>query len=128
MNPNLNSLLPIAVDVLVWAVVIHLVVDWLLQTEWMARNKRSLKHPAAYVHSGLHTLGLLLIFPWWLALGVGISHLLIDTRKPITWWIETIKQMPSSTPIYSQVEIWMDQIFHLLMLVIAVLLLPVLLS
>ena len=124
MSPNLNSIFPIAADILIWAVISHLVVDWLLQTEWMAMNKRSLKHPAAYVHSGLHTLGLLLIFPWWLALGVGVTHLLIDTRKPVTWWIDTIKQMPPTTPIYSQVEIWMDQIFHLLMLVIAVLVLP----
>jgi uncharacterized membrane protein len=128
MSPNLNSLFPLAPEILIWAVIIHLVVDWLLQTEWMAVNKRSLKHPAAYVHSGLHTLGLLLIFPWWIALGVGVSHLLIDTRRPVTWWIDTIKQMPPTTPIYSQVEIWMDQIFHLLMLVIAVLIIPLTVS
>lgn len=127
MTPNINNLFPIATDILIWAVVIHLVVDWLLQTDWMARYKKSLTHPAAYVHSGLHTLGLLLIFPWWLALGVGISHLLIDTRKPVTWWIETIKQMPATTPIYTHVEMWLDQIFHVLMLFIAVLLLPAIL-
>jgi uncharacterized membrane protein len=127
MSSYLNSMFPIATDVLIWAVVIHLVVDWLLQTEWMAVNKTNLKHPAAYVHSGLHTLGMLLIFPWWLALGVGISHLLIDTRKPVTWWIETIKQMPVTTPVYSQVEMWLDQIFHLLMIVVAVLVLPLIL-
>ena len=114
-------MLPIAADVLAWAVVVHLIFDWLLQNEWMAQNKTSLRHPAAYVHSGLHTLGMLLLFPWWLALGVGISHLLIDTRKPVTWWIETVKQMPPSTPSYTHVEIWLDQIFHLLMLVFAVL-------
>jgi uncharacterized membrane protein len=128
MSSNLNRMLPIATDVLIWAVVIHLVVDWLLQTDWMAMNKTNLRHPAAYVHSGLHTLGLLLVFPWWLAMSVGITHLLIDTRKPVTWWIETIKQMPPSTPIYTQVEMWLDQIFHLLMLVVAVLILPVLIS
>ena len=128
MTPNINNLLPIATDLLIWAVVIHLVVDWLLQTDWMARYKTSLAHPAAYVHSGLHALGLMLVFPWWLALGVGISHLLIDTRKPVTWWIETIKQMPATTPIYNHVEMWLDQIFHLLMLVIAVLMLPAIVS
>ncbi len=116
-------MLPVATDLLVWAVVIHLVFDLLLQTDWMARNKTSLKHPAAYVHSGLHTLGLLLIFPWWLALGVGISHLLIDTRKPVTWWMDTIKQMPHSTPNYRDVEVSLDQVFHMLILVFAVLLL-----
>ena len=119
---------PITTAVLIWAVIIHLVVDWFLQTEWMAVNKTNLKHPAAYVHSGLHTLGMLLIFPWWLAIGLGISHLLIDTRKPVIWWIETIKQMPPSAPVYSQVEMWLDQIFHLLMLFIAVLVLPALIS
>ena len=128
MTTGLSSLLPIAADVLAWAVVIHLIVDWLLQNEWMAQNKTSLRHPAAYVHSGLHTLGMLLLFPWWLALGVGISHLFIDTRKPITWWIETVKQMPPSTPAYANIEIWLDQIFHLLMLVLAVLLIPLLAS
>jgi hypothetical protein len=117
-------MLPLAADVLIWAFMIHLVVDWLLQTDWMARNKTNLRHPAAYVHSGLHTLGLLLVFPWFLALGVGITHLLIDTRKPVTWWIETIKQMPRSTPIFTHVEIWLDQIFHLLMILAAVILLP----
>jgi len=128
MSSNLNRMLPLATDVLIWAVVIHLVVDWFLQTDWMATNKTNLKHPAAYVHSGLHTLGMLLIFPWWLALGVGFTHLLIDTRKPVTWWIETIKQMPPTTPIYSQVEMWLDQIMHVLMLVIAVLILPMIIS
>lgn len=118
MTPNLSSLFPIATDVLAWAVVIHLVVDWLLQNEWMACNKTSLKHPAAYVHSGLHALGLLLVFPWHIALGVGVTHLLIDTRRPVTWWIAKIKQMPRSVPVYKDVEIWMDQIFHLLMLVL----------
>jgi uncharacterized membrane protein len=128
MSSNLNRMLPLATDVLIWAVVIHLIVDWFLQTDWMATNKTNLKHPAAYVHSGLHTLGMLLIFPWWLALGVGFTHLLIDTRKPVTWWIETIKQMPPTTPIYSQVEMWLDQIMHVLMLVIAVLILPMIIS
>lgn len=120
ITPNLSFLHPMAFDVLVWAIVIHLVADWLLQTDWMARHKTSLRHPAAYVHSGLHTLGMLLIFPWPLAVGVGVSHLLIDTRRPVTWWIETIKQMPPTTPVYTHVEIWLDQIFHILMLIVAV--------
>ena len=115
---------PIATDVLAWAIVIHLVVDWLLQNEWMARNKTNLRHPAAYVHSGLHALGLMLVFPWYMAFGVGITHLLIDTRRPVTWWIEKIKQMPRSAPVYLDVEIWMDQIFHLLMLGLAVIFIP----
>jgi Protein of unknown function (DUF3307) len=128
MNPPIYSRLPIAADILIWAVIVHMVVDWLLQTNWMAENKTNLHHPAAYVHSGMHAIGLLLVFPWFLALGVGISHLIIDTRRPITWWIDKVKQMPKSTPVYMHVEIWIDQIFHVGMLVIAVLLLPYLLT
>jgi hypothetical protein len=123
MSINISSILPIAGDVFIWAIVIHLVVDWLLQTDWMARNKINLRHPAAYVHSGLHALGLMLVFPWFLALGVGITHLFIDTRRPVTWWMTTVKQMSRATPVFSTVEIWMDQIFHVLVLLLAVLLL-----
>jgi hypothetical protein len=128
MTPVISNMLPIATDILVWATVVHMVVDWLLQTDWMARNKTNLSHPAAYVHSGLHAVGMLLVFPWPIAMGVGVTHLLIDTRKPVTWWIETVKQMPRSSPVFTHVEIWLDQIFHMGVLVIAVLLLPYLAS
>jgi hypothetical protein len=122
---NLSQTLPLAVDVLVWALFIHMVVDLPLQTEWMARNKNSLKHPAAYVHSGLHTLGLLFIFPWWLAVGIGISHLLIDTRRPVCWWIEHIKHMPGSAPMFGDIEMWLDQVFHIVMIFMAAVLVSV---
>lgn len=123
MPELLPTILPLDASVLAWGVTIHMIFDWLFQTEWMACNKTNLAHPAAWVHSGLHTLGLLLVFPWFLAVGVGISHLLIDTRKPLTWWIENVKQMPRSTPNYGQIEMWLDQVFHVLMIIAAVILL-----
>jgi hypothetical protein len=46
------------------ALVLHLVGDWLLQNDWMARNKDKLKHPAAWVHGGIHTVLLGLVFGW----------------------------------------------------------------
>ncbi|MFN2139963.1 MAG: DUF3307 domain-containing protein [Candidatus Promineifilaceae bacterium] len=117
--PNISSILPLEVDVLAWALFIHMFVDLPLQTEWMALNKTNLRHPAAYVHSGLHTLGLLFVFPWWLALSVGISHLLIDTRRPVAWWVEHIKHMPYSTPMFADIEMWLDQVFHIVMIFLA---------
>jgi len=106
----------------VWALVVHLVADWLLQTEWMARHKMSLRHPAAWVHSGIHTLGLLLVFSWPIALFVGVTHLLIDTRKPLLWWLRVVKQMPTdqAAPL---VEIWVDQVMHITVLAVVSLLL-----
>ena len=85
-------------DVLVWAVVIHLIADWPLQTEWMALHKSNLLHPAAWVHSGIHALLLLLVFPWYFALGIGFTHLLIDTRVPVQWWSKTFKHMSPAEP------------------------------
>lgn len=124
MIPQLPAIINFQTNVLVWALVIHVIVDWLLQTDWMATNKQSIKHPAAWVHSGMHAAGLLLVFPWYLALGVGLSHLLIDTRHPVGWWIKHVKRMPKSTPTYTHVEIWLDQIFHVSVIVIAVLIYP----
>ena len=67
-----------ATELLVWGGVIHLTVDWLLQNEWMARHKTDLRHPAGYVHAGLHGVAMLAIFPPLAALGLGVAHLLID--------------------------------------------------
>lgn len=128
MIPQLPSIINFQTNVLVWAVVIHVIIDWLFQTDWMAVNKTSLSHPAAWVHSGMHAAGLLLVFPWYLALGVGLSHLLIDTRHPVGWWIRNVKRMPKSTPTYTHVEIWLDQIFHASTLVAAVLIYPYLVA
>jgi hypothetical protein len=101
--------------------MIHLVADWLLQTEWMVVNKSNVTHMAAWVHSGIHALGLLLVFPWYLAFVIGIAHLLIDTRVPVNWWMTTVKGVPKSSPTYIQVELWLDQVFHLTVLAVVVL-------
>ena len=34
--------------------VAHLVADWLLQNDWMAVNKKDLRHPAGWVHALIH--------------------------------------------------------------------------
>ena len=106
---------------LIWACVIHLIADWPLQTEWMARHKANLLHPAAWFHSGIHTVGLLLIFPWRIAVAVGLTHLLIDTRRPLDWWMTGVKGMRRTAPEYAAVAMWMDQVFHIVVLVLAVL-------
>lgn len=104
-----------ATDILVWSIVIHLIADWLLQTEWMATFKTSLRHPAAWVHSSIHTLGLCLILPWPIALFVGVSHLWIDTRQPLFWWMYTVKRIPADMRL-PVIEIWLDQVMHITVL------------
>lgn len=100
--------------------IVHLVADWFLQSDWMSDNKTDLNHPAAWVHSGLHTAGFLLVFPIPVAIALGFSHLLIDTRKPLTWLRSVVKQNPQGAvlPVF---EIWQDQAAHIVLLTIAVL-------
>ena len=137
-------------DPLIWGVVLHLTVDWLLQNEWIAVNKVKLwpmvDNPAGWIHAGMHGLIQWLIFPWWAALVIGVTHLLIDTRKPVEWWSRQIKQTqpnPEKTvtgcvnprldprrdayPVHTvvptfdigtDVSIWTDQVFHIVVIAI----------
>ncbi|MCX6045747.1 MAG: DUF3307 domain-containing protein [Chloroflexi bacterium] len=109
-----------ATVLLVWGIVVHLIADWLLQNDWMALHKIDLRHPAAWVHSSIHTIGLCLVFVWPVAVLIGITHLLIDTRKPLLWWMRVVKQMPTA-PRLLVVEIWLDQVMHITVLAITVL-------
>lgn len=33
-------------ELLLWGTTLHLIIDWLLQNEWMAVNKTQVRHPA----------------------------------------------------------------------------------
>lgn len=118
-----------ASDLMIWGLVLHLVADWPLQNEWMVQNKESLRHPAGYVHAGIHGCLLVLIFGW-VAVPLAIVHLLIDTRKPVIWWSKLIGQsQPSGMKASSrripvvdiglEVRFWTDQVFHFLCVGIA---------
>lgn len=80
---------------LVWGLTIHMLADWFFQNHWMAQNKTSLRHPAAYVHAGIHGLLALLVFPWQWCVSLFFCHLLIDLRTPLTNWGKWVGQ---STP------------------------------
>lgn len=104
-------------DLIILGIVIHLVCDWLLQNHWMATNKANLRHPAGYVHAGIHTLGLLLVFPPAWALAIGIIHLLVDTRVPLIWWRRVFRQTTEG-PYAVPVAIWGDQVVHITVITI----------
>ena len=102
----------------------------------MAVNKANLRHPAGYVHAGIYTLFMLPLFPWVLALLIGVTHLFIDTRGPVRWWMRTVKRMPpqgdSGTELpaagranaYAKtgfLESAVDQAFHVVILAAAAL-------
>jgi len=110
----------LATKLLLWGIVIHLVLDWLGQNDWMARYKSSLLHPASWVHSGIHFIGLLLIFPVWMAALVAIVHLLVDTRVPLQWWRKFYRQTQQGE-VALHVALWSDQTLHIVVIAIAAL-------
>ena len=103
---------------LMWGITVHLVLDWLFQNDPISKNKSNLKHPLAYVHSGIHLIGLLLVFPPLAAFLLALSHLLIDTRIPLTWWRRVYRQT-SEGDIALHVAIWSDQVLHIFCIAIA---------
>ncbi|OQY48617.1 MAG: hypothetical protein B6242_01895 [Anaerolineaceae bacterium 4572_78] len=92
--------------------VAHLVADWLLQNHWMANNKMDLRHPAAWVHALIQFVALTIALGWRVGFVLGILHLLIDTRVPLSWWRTFFKQT-SDGPSAMHVAIWSDQVVHI---------------
>ena len=99
------------------ALVMHIIGDWILQNDWMAKNKPNLKHPAAWIHGAIHAALLSLVLGWVGGLVVGVCHMLIDTRIPFGWWQRTFR-MTGEGPNAIHVAIWTDQVLHVLCLAI----------
>ncbi len=100
-------------------ILVHLFVDWFLQNDWMAQNKMkwsgSRPHGSGLVHAATHATGMMLVFPWWAALLVGVTHWLIDLRFPLIWWRRTFRMTTDPTnPAAMHVAIWQDQVAHFL--------------
>lgn len=153
-----------ASELLGWGIVLHLIADLPLQSDWMAKNKMLrrqpkdrqgdglmtpprmytpatrwwIRHPAAYVHAGIHGLLLAVIFGW-TAIPLAVAHLLIDTRKPVAWWSKLMRQtQPEGFSVLTGdglsalrtvlvvdmgtlVRFAMDQTFHIICVAIAAL-------
>jgi len=93
-------------------VLAHLTGDWILQNDWMARNKHSLRHPAAWVHSGIQAVLLALTLGWQAGLVLGAIHLIVDTRRPMRWWQHVFRQTTTGEAAM-HVAIWEDQVIHI---------------
>ena len=104
-----------SVSYLIWGIFLHLVADWIFQNDWMAVNKGNLRHAAAWVHGSIHVLAMILVFPWWAALIIGISHMLVDTRVPVRIWQRFYKQTTEG-PYALPVAIWLDQVIHIVII------------
>ena len=112
-------------DLFIVGLIAHLIADWFLQTAWQADNKANLRHPAAWVHFGLHLVCMAVVWPFWAALIVVVTHALIDTRKPLVWWRTfvgqtqwRVDQKPEKNAVAVHVAFWQDQAAHLIVLAV----------
>jgi len=110
-----------------WLLVGHLVGDFLLQTNEMARRKSQslpwlLRHLAAYMAVTTLVLGALAwthsVTLWaagiaWLL--IGVTHAILDQRDFTRWWMRVIGISPDVTWL----NIVVDQVFHIVILAAA---------
>jgi nicotinamide riboside transporter PnuC len=101
----------------------HLIGDFLLQTSWMAQYKATkwfplLTHVSIYtlvialfgfLSGGLSLVGLAIIF---------IGHIILDRKTFVTFWVKKIQMV--KRPHETWLSIVADQIFHLILLAIAI--------
>jgi len=86
-------------ELFIKGLIVHLVVDFFLQSDWLSENKKQIGHPAAWLHSALHLLGYLLVFSLPIAIGLALSHLVLDVRRPLVWWRSSLaKTRKGRTP------------------------------
>ena len=122
-----------ATVLLVWGVVLHLIGDWILQNDYIAKWKSNPKHPAGYVHAGIHALLLTVLFFWPIAVTIGVIHWLIDLRWTLNLWrigarqtrITNPDEAPYPTPEQWAVHVGLgfsvDQVAHILVIAMAAL-------
>ncbi|MGD8625579.1 MAG: DUF3307 domain-containing protein [Anaerolineae bacterium] len=109
-----------------WLLVGHLVGDFLLQTDGMARNK-SKSWPWMLRHVGLYMLLVTVVIVvyalshplsfWWIALALlllSVTHVGLDRRRFTTWWMGVV----GIEPQHPWLGIVVDQVFHILILAI----------
>jgi hypothetical protein len=121
-----------ATGLMVWGLVAHLIADWPLQNDWIARNKTLPLHPALTVHGAIHAVALAPVLGW-PALIVALVHMAIDTRTPVAMWSTLVRQTQpgglrvfahhqnddgtvKDVPLYdvgTEVRFWTDQVFHI---------------
>lgn len=108
-------------------ILAHLLGDWLLQTEWQAKNKSS-SWRARWSHVAVYHIVILAVLVVrfgmqdprvYITVGIlAISHAFLDRRWPVLWLMKTLRISVNNTP-----ERWLivmiDQSIHILLLGLA---------
>ena len=99
----------------------HLIADWLLQTEFQAcgKSKGKFFNMASVSHGATHAVCLVMAL-WWTGAAIAwafpivLSHIFIDRRWPVTWWIIHVERTrPETLEALWWLPIAVDQVMHL---------------
>ncbi len=97
------------------AIIGHLVGDYLLQTDWMALNKKH-STPICAVHCSVWTLSVCLFggLGWMAAAVLFVTHFIQDRTTIIPWWMDHIGQSAfRSGPLAPWSVIIVDNVWHI---------------
>lgn len=81
-----------------WLIVLHLLGDYLLQSDWMAQRKTTSSVPAA-AHAVVYTAPFWLLMPsWWAMLLIGGTHFVIDRWRLARYvcWFKNLISPPTA--------------------------------
>ncbi|WP_227396347.1 DUF3307 domain-containing protein [Jeotgalibacillus aurantiacus] len=101
----------------------HLIGDFLFQTGWMA-SKKSTEWIPLLTHCFVYTITILIVS--WMTFGVMslvaylfifVTHVILDRQKFVRWWVKRMMQTPAGPDKWLTIVV--DQIFHLIILAIA---------
>jgi hypothetical protein len=108
--------------------VAHLVGDWLLQTEWMALEKRT-SWRALFAHVAVYHALIFLVLGYRFGFGdvrvylvvgaLALSHAVLDRRWPVVRIMQLLR-ISVTRPPEKWLEIAVDQTLHILLLAVAV--------
>ncbi len=109
-------------------VITHFIGDWMFQTENEAMQKSSGKffNQALITHCLVYTLSFIPVFylmnlNWFWLLLIFWSHMFLDRRWPVKWWIKNIMRTSDGTiEKLFWLVIVVDQIMHILVLALIV--------
>ena len=114
----------------------HLIGDYLLQNDWMARNKKKLTVEGAiacWIHCILWTISVMFFTGWWkitmidhgprfqvgglyLWIAVFFSHWIFDRTGICMWWMKITKKSGQENPFFPLVYVAVDNTCHLVCL------------
>ncbi|QRG66777.1 DUF3307 domain-containing protein [Brevibacillus choshinensis] len=104
--------------------IAHLIGDFLLQTEWMAKYKAQRWLPLL-THCLVYTLSVTLLaflfvpggLSVWASLLIFLSHVILDRRTFVYFWYRKVMQVTDDRSKW--LMIITDQVFHLIILGVA---------